>query len=775
MILYNSFLRLVRLPLSVALIIFSGFTASAKITAVSKSQATPPRAVASSEVILNLSDFGAAGDGVANDGPALQAALDALGNAGGGTLLIPAGSYLISTPVVKDFSEVEAADIKIQGIPSTTMPAPPTADGQSLGAGLDLTSELIPATGDQHTALTLSGIHKFLIEHVGFTGRDVMTDAYITLYLSDIDQATVRHCEFYGLSTFELEAGFGGGNLIRAVRSELSIESTVFLGCTANSGANAPIVENVEWRKFTISNSIFLDYGLRTFFGKMGLGAPLAWINIANAAATTPESPRREVIVRDTFFDEGGWVGMSVNPRLWDPPTAPVDLIYISGLKMNVSNLGTSGLFLHDSRNLLVENSHFGWSQATIAAIDVHGFEHAILDRLTCIDDADRIRADDRTGRLTVINSVYEGIDSQAETTTEMNTPPDKDPVQYVRQRFVSVLGRQPDPAAHFYWSDVLIKCGDNAECLTQQQSALNEFLTSNPQTDFSITGTVKDENGNPLSGAAINLTGSQSAAALTDSQGTFRFSNLPTSGSYSVTAGKKHYTFTTTTQTFLRPAGNVTAAFSATLNRHTIAGRIFKANHVGLSGVTVRLSGSSTSTVTTEADGSYSFSGLVAGGNYTIVPSQNDRVFTGITTFNDLSSDRTANFVGQLRPELLLLNRSEIAVALDSVSFASRPFSIFDVLGFGDDGLARVLVFAKNVESFVQVSHISAGAEDDEGKTFPLQVEFIGPVVGESSLKQLNLKLSPELESGKCYEIRLSVAGIASNGGRICLSVVNP
>ncbi len=171
MILYNSFLRLTCLPLSVALIIFSGFTAGAKTIAVSKSQATPPRAVASSEVILNLSDFGSVGDGTTNDGPALQAALDALADAGGGTLLIPAGSYLISTPVVKDFSGVDCADVKIQGVPSITMPAPPTADGQSLAAGLNLTSEFIPATGDQHTAITLSSLHQFLIEHVGFTGQ----------------------------------------------------------------------------------------------------------------------------------------------------------------------------------------------------------------------------------------------------------------------------------------------------------------------------------------------------------------------------------------------------------------------------------------------------------------------------------------------------------------------------------------------------------------------------------------------------------------------------
>ncbi|HEX6174358.1 MAG TPA: glycosyl hydrolase family 28-related protein, partial [Candidatus Binatia bacterium] len=512
---------------SIILIVLSGIVGSAK-TKVSRAmgQSSP-----AGETILSLSDFDPVGDGVTDDGPALQRALDALADAGGGTLLIPAGQYLIATPVERDFSSINSAQVKIQGVPSDTMPASPHANGQFLAAGLDLVSEFIPATGDKDDAIRLSNLAEFTIEHVGFTGRPTaFTDAFVTLYLSDIDKATIRHCEFYGISTFGLRPGFGGGNLVRAVRSELSIELTVFLGCTANSGAYAPVVENVEWKKFTISNSIFLDYGLRPFFGKTGLGAPLSWINIANAAAPTPDSQRREVVMRDIFLDEGGWVGISAFPRNWGPATAPIDLIYISGLKMNVSNLGTAGHLFYDVKNLLIENSHYSWSHNTVAAIYVNRTENVILDRLACIDDADRIRTDENTGRITIINSEFGGLDSLAFTTTVLETEPEDDPVQYVRQQFILMLSREPDPAAHFYWSDLLIKCGDNNDCLNQKRSELSDYLKNDPQRDFSIAGTVSNEEGAPVSGAIINLTGSQSSSAVTDSQGKFRFTGLPTS-----------------------------------------------------------------------------------------------------------------------------------------------------------------------------------------------------------------------------------------------------
>jgi hypothetical protein len=42
-------------------------------------------------------------------------------------------------------------------------------------------------------------------------------------------------------------------------------------------------------------------------------------------------------VIRDTFLDEGGWIGITAFPHLWGFPIDPIDLIYISGLKMNVS------------------------------------------------------------------------------------------------------------------------------------------------------------------------------------------------------------------------------------------------------------------------------------------------------------------------------------------------------------------------------------------------------------------------------------------------------
>ena len=114
-------------------------------------------------ITVDLKDYGALGNGVADDAPALQKALDDLAASGGGTLEVPAGKYRLATPVSREFAQT--AQLIIKGVTSST---PIVVAGN--GRGLDLTSEFIIAVGATKDAVTLKGLDSVRIEDVGFTG-----------------------------------------------------------------------------------------------------------------------------------------------------------------------------------------------------------------------------------------------------------------------------------------------------------------------------------------------------------------------------------------------------------------------------------------------------------------------------------------------------------------------------------------------------------------------------------------------------------------------------
>ena len=596
------------------------------------------------EDVFNLAEFGAVGDGIVNDGPALQAALDAIADADGGTLLVPAGRYAINTPVEKDFTGL-GASLTILGVESSTPVPPPNATGQELTRGLDLTSEFAPRTGTQGVAIQLTGLESFLIKDITFIGTpNVNTDAVITLSLIDVWDATIRHCEFYGLSSL-----VQGGSIVLAVRSHFHLEQSVFLGSTCNSGYNAPVVQNLEWKGVTIADAVFVDYGQRAeLFGKLALAPPYAWVNIGNAAPPESSSPRREATIKNVFLDEGGLFGLSSTPNL--PVSAPIDLIYVSGLFMNVSNLRASGNYLYGPQRVMIANSHYGWSHNADAAIDLRSVGNAILDKVECVDAANRIHADLATSKLTVINSIYTFLDSQALTKVITTATPEDDPVQYVRQRFNTTLGRDPDAAAHFYWSDRLLQCGEGATCLADERAALEAYLGTAPVPTFSIAGRVTDETGAGFPHVTLTVSGSQSVTTQTDADGRYSFDGLPTSGVYTVTASRPHSTINTPPQTITTPNGNRTLNFTGTLNRHTITIVINDAAGQALTGVNVLLSSDTDHTGTTDSSGRLVFAAQPAGDTYTIAPTKDFYSFTPESVvIGVLQADQTLTFSGTL------------------------------------------------------------------------------------------------------------------------------
>src|SRR5258706_10432533 len=131
---------------------------------------------------VNLASFGADPSGEHDSGPALQAALNFLSTAKGTTLYIPAGTFLIHTPVTRSFGDPSAIVIRGEGSASV------------LKIALD----------NSGRALQLQNLDSVLIENVTFAGsrtNGLAVDALYTLDFENCPQATLRRCDFYGLTT----------------------------------------------------------------------------------------------------------------------------------------------------------------------------------------------------------------------------------------------------------------------------------------------------------------------------------------------------------------------------------------------------------------------------------------------------------------------------------------------------------------------------------------------------------------------------------------------
>ena len=629
-----------------AALLAGGTRAAARVSPAGAPRPAPKAVTATALQTFNLADFGAVGDGRADDGPALQAALNAVLAAGGGRLNVPAGRFAIVTPVVAN-APGPGVELEIRGVESTVPIASPHAGGYALTRGLGLVSEIAPKTGTEQIAILLQGYSRFHIQDIAFIGSAaVATDAKITLAISFVRDAVVRHCEFYGLATLG-----PGGSIIQAWHSRLSVEQTAFLGSTANSGLYTPVIQNLEWEGINVEDSIFADYGQRAeLYGKMGYGAPLCWVNVGHATPPTADSPRREVVIRRVFFDEGGWQAINSQPARYQSPTVPLDLFYATGLYVNVANFWQPGHYLSGLREVLVEDSLYTWAERADSAIYVSDAKDAIIDRVRTEKSASRLRIDHPTQRVTVIDSVYTDLASSAQQTVVINTTaPDQDPVLYVRNQFQSALGREVDAAAHYNWSRYLLDCNGEAACLTTRRATLAAYLATRPAATFVLSGRVADEDGQPLAGVPVALTGMHSVSTTTGADGRYAFRRLPTSGSHTVTVGPmRHYTFAAPAQTINLPAGDRTVDFVAKVNRHAISGRLTDDLGRAIQGATLTLSGGQQAAATSDANGNYSFPNLAAGRSYTVTASSSRHSFAVPSqSFTDLDGDRTANFGG--------------------------------------------------------------------------------------------------------------------------------
>jgi photosystem II stability/assembly factor-like uncharacterized protein len=159
----------------------------------------------------------------------------------------------------------------------------------------------------------------------------------------------------------------------------------------------------------------------------------------------------------------------------------------------------------------------------------------------------------------------------------------------------------------------------------------------------FSIYGQAVDIYGGGVSGVKLTLSGARTGTCTTDYSGACTFTDLPQFESYKVTPSAPGATFDPAYQSFSPLFTDETASFDVA---YSISGQIRGANGLGISNVTVSLSGISSATTTTDSNGRYRFANVLAGGDYTVTPSRAGMTFSpAFTDIYALYTPRTVNF----------------------------------------------------------------------------------------------------------------------------------
>ncbi len=180
---------------------------------------------------------------------------------------------------------------------------------------------------------------------------------------------------------------------------------------------------------------------------------------------------------------------------------------------------------------------------------------------------------------------------------------------------------------------------------------AFFNFPSTCPGTAFAIAGATDLSGGGSLSGVTLTLGGAASGTVTSYAGGNYSFANLA-NGTYTVTPSLAGYSFTPTSITVTVNNGNAIGRnFTATPlsgGTYSISGTVTTSGGSALSGVTMVLTGASSGSATTDANGNYTFIGL-ANGTYTVTPSLTGYTFSPTSATVTVSGGNVGgvNFTG--------------------------------------------------------------------------------------------------------------------------------
>lgn len=117
--------------------------------------------------------------------------------------------------------------------------------------------------------------------------------------------------------------------------------------------------------------------------------------------------------------------------------------------------------------------------------------------------------------------------------------------------------------------------------------------------------------------------------------------------------------------------------------------------------------------------------------------------------------------------PVLLTDATTGRAIALDSVTMVRDPFARDTTHNFSQDHRTRVSLFAVNADLLLgeDASIVTARIEDNQNRTYPVTVEYVGKVPNFAWLTQVVIRLPDEVSNyGESGWVNISMRGATSN-----------
>lgn len=278
---------------------------------------------------------------------AMNTAITALQNGPGGTVDFGPGRFAFFTAIAHtDFGISNTPSVKFRGVMSGT--------------------QLFVCVGSGNRLFDIANLEACVFEDLTFVGTPLgNADAKNTIYLSSILKATIRNCNFYGLSTGALSGDGSKLAIIGHDAVDLKLERVGFHGCCGASGKTSSIVLGTNVLGFHAEDSVWVDWGyLDGFYHNKSITNALsyAWVHFDSARSGTDDTEQSAIRFVNCRMDEYALFGIFFNYNLsansWRS-------LVVDGHQQNVSwSSGAAGVYAWGVTNVLVANSYFTYRTA---------------------------------------------------------------------------------------------------------------------------------------------------------------------------------------------------------------------------------------------------------------------------------------------------------------------------------------------------------------------------------------------------------------------------